>query len=165
MRPGFLNAVQLLGNSLLVICVWIVNMIVGILLYGEAMFQPKHMLMSVNLLIGGFVALALGFLVSSVVRGRNAQSAIANTLSLGLSFISGVFVPLEILGDGVKTIASFTPVYWFVKVNEAIAKLSELHVNQMGNVFRWTGIQILFGVAFLTIALVVFRQRSMGDRI
>jgi ABC-2 type transport system permease protein len=43
-----------------------------------------------------------------------------NVLTLGMSFISGVFVPQAILGKTVLTIAQFTPVFWFVKANIAI---------------------------------------------
>ena len=30
-----------------------------------------------------------------------------------MSFLCGVFVPLDIMGKGVKTVAHFLPVYWY----------------------------------------------------
>lgn len=40
-------------------------------------------------------------------------SLIVTPVSLGISFMSGVFVPLSMLGSTVKKIARFIPVYWY----------------------------------------------------
>lgn len=43
------------------------------------------------------------------------QNAIVNTVSLGSSFLCGVFVQQELLGETVPSIARFLPAYWYVK--------------------------------------------------
>lgn len=42
-----------------------------------------------------------------------------NCFSLGLSFLGGTFVSQEFLSDKLKTIGSFNPIFWYVKVTDA----------------------------------------------
>lgn len=39
---------------------------------------------------------------------------VSNVIALGMSFLSGVFVPIEFLGDGIIKIAHFLPAYWYI---------------------------------------------------
>jgi hypothetical protein len=52
-----------------------------------------------------------------------ALIAILIGTTMTLSFISGVFVPQQLLGNTVQTIASFTPIYWYVKASNDIHNL------------------------------------------
>lgn len=164
MKPMTLNLIQIAGNSLFMLVIWIVNLMVGFAIAGKTMLELKSMMMAANLFVVSFVALTMGFLVSVLIKSKNGQSAVANTVSLGFSFISGVFVPLELLGKSVKIIASFTPTYWYVKVNNEIANLAHYAPDDMKNIFYWIGIEILFGVAFLTLAMIISKQKSLGEK-
>ena len=73
-------------------------------------------------------------------------NGISTVLSLGTSFISGVMVPQELLGDRVLTIAKFFPTYYFVRIND-MGPISLLDVR-----FEIL-MQILFGIAFLLMGL------------
>ena len=41
-------------------------------------------------------------------------SMVSNVIALGMSFLSGVFVPIEFLGDGIIKVAHFLPAYWYI---------------------------------------------------
>ncbi len=85
---------------------------------------------------------SVSFLIGNLVRGYEAISAISNVVTIGPCFISGAFVPQELLGESVLRIASFTPTYWYVKANNQIAQLTR------------------FGLlAFFAVSLVVVKKR------
>lgn len=102
-----------------------------------------------NSLVFTFTALALSFLVGTLLKGRNAISAVSNILALGPSFISGVFVPQELLGASVLNAAKITPTYWFVTSNNLIASLSTFTSENVSPIYMNMLIVALFGVGFL----------------
>ena len=57
------------------------------------------MLNSLTLLL---VGLALSFLLGTFITKEDILTALVNVVTLGMSFLCGVFVPLDIMGKGVK---------------------------------------------------------------
>ena len=51
-------------------------------------------------------ALALAFLVGSLVKTSDALNGITNLLGLGMCFLCGVFVDMDLLSSGVRRAAS-----------------------------------------------------------
>ena len=84
---------------------------------------------------------------------------IVTPVSLGISFISGVFVELSVLGDTVKKIGRFLPVYWYEDLNDMLSTYSELSKSQLNKVYTNLLLQLLFAVAFIGGALVVTKYR------
>lgn len=87
------------------------------------------------------------------------MSAAANVVALGCSFISGVFVPQEMLGDTVLNIASFTPTYWYIKANSAIAETVEFSFKNLTPIYTDMLIMLAFAVACIAVALVIMKQK------
>jgi hypothetical protein len=72
-------------------------------------------LLCMNVLALIAVCLSIGFPAGKFVRSFGVQNAIVNTVSLGSSFLCGVFVQQELLGETVPSIARFLSAYWYVK--------------------------------------------------
>lgn len=106
----------------------------------------------INSLVFTFTSLALSFLVGTLLKSRNAISAVSNVLALGPSFISGVFVPQELLGQSVLNIAKFTPTYWYVTSNNAIASLLTMSRDNLNPIYLNIGVVFLFGLGFLLVS-------------
>ncbi len=100
----------------------------------------------INTLALSFAILCLTYLINNITRSKFVINGISTVLSLGTSFISGVMVPQELLGDRVLTIAKFFPTYYFVRIND-MGPISLLDVR-----FEIL-MQILFGIAFLLMGL------------
>ncbi|MDD4783469.1 MAG: ABC transporter permease, partial [Syntrophaceticus sp.] len=126
-------------------------------------FKNSLNLNTVYFIINSFVFAVCGagisFLIGNLVKSHNAIPAISNVVTLGLCFISGVFVPLELLGNTAIKIASFTPTYWFVKANNQIAELTQFGFADVEPIFSSMLIQIGFALAFFAAALVVNKKR------
>jgi ABC-2 type transport system permease protein len=139
--------------------------LLGILAYilsGQKGIGPNLLLLYLNTLVFSITALSIAFLAGKFIKGYGAQSAVANVLSLGLSFISGIFVPQFLLGETVLKIASFTPTYWYIKAVEAIKDLSVYSFTNLKPVFADMLIQLAFAAACFIIALVASKQKRQN---
>jgi ABC-2 type transport system permease protein len=96
-----------------------------------------------------------------MVKSESSIPAVSNVLTLGLAFISGVFVPAELLGSLVLKVASFTPTYWYVAANNRIAALASFNYASLQPVFSAMLIQAGFALAFIAIALVLGKKRRL----
>jgi len=159
MKPFDMNKQIFIGNLTFLAIVWGMMMAMSIVIYGKNMLTLAGLLLAANSLLFSITALAISFLIGTLVPNQNALSAIANVVSLGFCFISGVFVPQEILGQSVLKVASFTPTFWFVKVNDTIGSIVHFNKDNLMPIFGEMLIQVAFAVAVLGVALVFIKQK------
>lgn len=149
-----------LGYLVVGISVWLLTTwLPAFFFYRKAFFQsanmPYYMLNSLTLLL---VGLALAFLLGTFITKEEVLTALVNVVTLGMSFLCGVFVPLDIMGKGVKTVAHFLPVYWYEISNNLLNNYDVLSLAQKQVLYRNYGIQLLFAAAIFCIALVVSKR-------
>ena len=63
------------------------------------------------------------------------------------------------MGEGVKKAAHFLPVYWYEVNNGIISSYASLSGEKLNEVWLGIGIQLLFAVVFIGIALVITKHR------
>ena len=157
--PRSITTQSLLAILVFAVGVWAIVVACAFLLYGSQMLSIGGLLMALNLFVFTIVALCLSYLLGSLIKNRNAQSAAANTISLGMSFLCGVFVPQSLLGDTVLSIARFLPAYWFVKNNNDIASIATFTGGNLSPIVTGVLIQLAFAAALLSITFAITRQR------
>ncbi|MCD4712807.1 MAG: ABC transporter permease [Clostridiales bacterium] len=151
-----------LANMLFTFVSWIILVSVSLAFGHKELSSPNTWYFIVNSLLFALTASGIGFFIGNLVKGREAISAVANIFTLGTCFISGVFVPQVLLGEGVLRLASFFPTYWYVKANAQIAGISNLswsNLNGVGNTFL---VQLGFAAAFFVLAMVVGKRKQMA---
>lgn len=111
-----------------------------------------------NSVVFAFTAMGMSFLIGTLLKSRNAISAVSNVVSLGPSFISGVFVPQELLGSGVLSMAKVTPTYWYVTANNRIASIGTLQEAKTQSVFTFMLIVFGFGLLFFILSSLAGRR-------
>ena len=77
-------------------------------------------------------------------------SALSNIVGLGFCFLGGTFVPLSILGDGVKKVSQFLPNYWYSTANTRI-----FDGGTFADVWDCFAIELAFGLVCLFVGLAV----------
>lgn len=155
------NLQILTGNLTFSFGSWLVMILVSLILYRGAMLSGTGFWFALNAFVFMLVGLCLSFLIGYALKSRNAQAAVANVLTLGTSFISGVFVPQEFIGRSVLQIARLTPTYWFVRANVEIGALDSFDWMSLGDIRLAILIQLAFAAAFLAAATVlVYRKRQ-----
>lgn len=125
---------------------------------GTEIFSVKGGLYCLNMLAFALVSLGLVFFVGQVVKGANALSMCGTVLSLGMSFLCGIFVPLELLGDGLVKAAHFLPAYWYV----VAADLADAYQpgDSLEPFLIKLLVQVLFGAAFLSVGLAYSKVKQ-----
>jgi ABC-2 type transport system permease protein len=129
----------------------------------ESMMSYNGLLLGINALVFTVAALSISYLIGLLIKSRSAQASMANVLSLGFCFLSGVFVPQELLSDKVLTVASFNPTYWYVKANNAIGTLSSFSFDNLSPILTYMLIELGFAMAIFSVALVVSKQKRISN--
>lgn len=133
--------------------------ILSLILYGSAIPFAAMMYYLIITLCFLLVCLGIAFFGGFMFSKTATMGAFANVVSLGFSFLGGVFVPLELLGDTMKNIARFTPSYWYIQANNAIIGVEKFSDIDMGEFAKDCGVQLLFALAFFCVGLAVLRHK------
>lgn len=155
------NRQLVLGYILVGIIVWLICILMPFLLYRKDFVNDPNMpYYLMNSFLMTLVSLSLAFLVSTLISRSELISAIVNIISLGMSFLCGVFVDLDILGKGVRTFAQFLPVYWYELANKLLAGNQRLSRAQTVSLLTDYGMQLLSAAVIFGVALVISRNRQ-----
>ncbi len=162
LKPSKMNLQIVLGNAVFALVVWVILCAVVFIMYGKTTLDTGTLLLCLNALAFTVVGLAIGFLCGKFVKNHGVQAAVTNVISLGICFISGVFVEQELLGKTVLTVSSFTPGYWYVKAVNDIRGMVEFSAQNIAPVIYSILIQLGFALAILIIAMVVTKQKRVS---
>ena len=155
-RPYYEQAWLLLGQ--LIVGIGIAVLIIGanILIRVNSLAQvniSRHLLATLLLILS---MVALSNLIVQTGATRNMLSGISTILSLGLGFISGVFVPAKFLPEGVLSFAKIFPTYHYVATVG----------GQSQNIGDYLGhfLIMLLMTAVYTAATVVLARLQLSER-
>lgn len=137
------NLILTLGHLVFGIIFWLLYIIICIVLVKDFEFNQVFLLAAFNSFIFMITAVTLSMLIGKLFQDSNSLSVVINILVLGSSFLSGVFVPMEFLGEATLKIARIFPNYYYVLNNSLIDRgknISEL----MPNIFIMLGFSFIF---------------------
>lgn len=158
-----LNVQLVMGNILFALAAWVLMYGLSFVMFGKSAMTVRALYYAVNTLVYALVCVSISFLTGNLVQSRNAQAAVVNVLALGLSFISGVFVPQMFLGDTVLKIASFTPTYWYVRANLVIDGLDLSSGFRLSLISKELLVQLLFAAALFAVSGYFVRRRRTSE--
>lgn len=101
-------------------------------------------------------ALAFGFLIGQITQNEVVMNAATNILGLVVSFLGGVWISLDLVGEPITTIAKFTPVYYY---NEALKAAFESAGGFSEAVVSNCGIVFLFALVVFAVGLAISRLK------
>ncbi|HNZ63166.1 MAG TPA: ABC transporter permease [Bacillota bacterium] len=106
-----------MGSGLVVFAAAVIFYGISLISIGKY-FTPGHFWrVSANFAVFSICVLAMSFLLANITRSRAAITAISSVLSLGLAFLSGAFVPQELVSDTVLNMSKAFPLYYFIHAN------------------------------------------------
>lgn len=154
-----LNVQLILANLIFVMIYMVIFIAAGYILNKNRIMNINTILFWLNSITFALAILSVSYLIGISVKSKKAISAISTAASVGLAFLSGMFVPQEFLGDQVLKVASFTPVYWFVKANNEIETVTQATWSRLSDIASYMAIQLGFAAAIISIALVVSKRK------
>lgn len=113
----------------------------------------------INALAFTVVCASLVLLISNLISDEKLVNLVGNIVALGMSFLCGVFVPMQYLGDSVKKIAVFLPAYWYEILNCAIGGTGG-QVYSESLFIKCISIQLAFAVAFVLATFAVLKAKE-----
>lgn len=125
---------------------------------GTAVLSVKGLLFGLNTIAFLFVSLSIVFLLGQLLKKTTAISMVSNVLALGMSFLTGVFVPIEFLGEGILRFAHFLPSYWYILGVRFIDSYGAS--ESLTELWRYMGVQMLFAMAILAVGLAYSKAKS-----
>lgn len=120
-------------------------------------FTSRECLHLANSFVFALVSAGIALLVTSLKPAENVINVIGISVSLGMSFLCGAFVPLSLLGDGILAVSRFLPAYWYVRASEIIT--APKASSDAKNLLICFGIQLLFAAALFALVLVISRAK------
>ncbi len=144
------NLILTLGHLVFGIMFWLLYIIICIVLVKDFEFNQVFLLAAFNSFIFMVTSVTLSMLIGKLFQDSNLLSVVINILVLSSSFLSGVFVPMEFLGESTLKIARIFPNYYYVLNNSLIDQgknISELMPNIL--------IMLGFSFAFIILTNVV----------
>ena len=126
-------------------------------LYIPSSMPIDYLRIGISLALFILTALAMAFLLTAITPNRNIISALTMVISLGLAFLSGLFIPYEIMGTTIQRIAHFSPLFYFRQsVMKEITSYSDL-------LTEW-GLLLAFAIVFILLGVAISQQRRMAKR-
>ncbi|MDD2362675.1 MAG: ABC transporter permease [Oscillospiraceae bacterium] len=157
-----MNFQLVLGSATYSVACWLITVIFGIAIYSKQLLSSGLLpVLMLNSLVFTIVCTSIGFLVGVLIKSQNAQAVIVNVLSLGMSFICGVFVPQAILGKTVLRFASFLPAYWYIRANDVIG--SQSFKTDYNKLLIPILIQIGFAIMIFSATLFISKQKRTAN--
>lgn len=154
------NLQLFLGHVVLTLTIWTLFIIIAMIMYTGEMFTFRGWLFTANSFIFTLTALSLSFFIGNIST-KTSVYAICNCVALGSCFLGGAFVPQEMLSDFVIKFSLINPVYWYIKINDKLSTLSIFNLETLKPVFFESLILVAFTIAFISIALLTVKQKSL----
>lgn len=121
-----INFDLLLCSFLLSFILWIIYNVLGIILIGtDIVFTTNGLMMVGNSLILTIFAVVFALFITNLVEKTGALNVVVNIISLGSSFLCGVFIPAEWMPEFVLNLARIFPSYYYIDSNRKIAELEK----------------------------------------
>ncbi len=148
-HPRTLVAAHLTVHSVAATCATAAAVLVGMFAF-DLPYPRSSGWFIVAYALGALSLLALGLLIGAVVPTASAGQAAGMLLYFPLLFFAGVYLPLEIMPPGIRTISSYTP------AGAAVQALSD---TWAGNVPMISSLTVMALYAVLATSLAVWRFR------
>lgn len=125
-------------------------MILFYLLYKKSPSQIHIRLMMINSFVFTICTVTMAVFISKIAKSENSMQGIMNVVALGSSFLSGAFVPQEMLGNTALLLAKFLPSYYYIKNN------NDIIINpSISTILSNTLIMIAFSFLFVILTILV----------
>lgn len=155
------NTEVIKGIVLVATVLWALFMILGAVIFHGEFSPEEYLLGTLNSFALLLFSVAISVLLGVFLPSSEALNGASNILGLGMSFLSGVFVPSYLLPDYVNKIGEFLPAGWYMKnvmllnsEGEALKQIKEFLLN--------CSVVVVFAVAVFSVFLVVVKRKKVA---
>lgn len=164
--PARTQALQgFMAFALVFAAVWLISLLIPLIARGADFYTSPHRgWVILNSLAFLLVAASIAFLVGNLAKSDVAISGLTNVIGLGMCFLGGVFVPPDMLSEGIQKFSRFLPSWWYVKnVNLLGLRQGPLSHGDLQTLAEALLIQLAFAAAIFALTLFLLRQKARDD--
>ena len=155
------SAEAFLAFAITGIIIWAGFIVIVMALNGKELLESQNKFYYIlNSLTVMVLSLSIAFLTGILAKKTDVVNMIVTPVSLFMSFLGGVFVPLSILNNTVRKAARFVPVYWYEEINNKLSEYEKIPQNVVKEFWTGTGMQLLFTIMFISIALAISKYQN-----
>jgi ABC-2 type transport system permease protein len=133
----------------------VILLTVGRLLFGVHIIGSLVALVPL-VLVGGVAFIALGMCIGGRANTTDATAALSNLIVLPMTFLGGVFFPLDSAPGPIRVIAHFLPLTYLVQGLQDVAVRGHSFVSTLPDL----GVLALFAAVFSALALRLFSWQT-----
>lgn len=152
------NIQMILGSAGIMLLEYGIFMLVAWIIYPGYMKSIRGFLSMGNALAFMLVCLSIAFLAGRQAKDDAQLNMAANVIGLAFSFLGGVFVPIDLMNQGMQKVAKFVPSYWYVNSNNNIWKIKSL--SEAGDIYRNWLVMLAFAVTIFAFTLMINRLKA-----
>ncbi len=123
------------------------------LIWGRVSMEPYRWALLIGTLVLGAIPFCAAGIAIAYLVGPNSAPAVVNAIYLPMAFLSGLFIPTEILPKVLQGFAEFLPPYHLARV-----ALTAVGIEPLSNIWIHLAALIGFAIAFTIIAVVGYRR-------
>lgn len=155
---AFKSTMQIhLASGVFVAVIWILFMILANFFIGFE-FNKQFFLLLLNSIVFTVVAASISLLIAVFAPRQNVLNMVSNVVTLGMCFLSGIFVPQDLMSDTVNKIGALLPAHWYMRICNMVTNLSgEVYSGEM--YAKYLGVQILYAAALFAVTVVVSKAK------
>lgn len=148
-HPRALVAAHLVVQLAVVTLATVAAILIGMLIFGIP-FPESPGWFVLSYALGAISLLSVGLLIGAVVPTANSGQAMGMLLYFPLLFFAGVYIPLEVMPAGVRTVSGYTP---------SGAAVQALSASWVGEVPQTSSLLVMAAWAFITGLLAIWLFR------
>ena len=148
-----------MGHATLSLILLLALFLMTLYFYPTIVFTTHGLFYAINSICYIIANIAIGYIIGLLVKTEDSLAAVSNIVGLGLSFLTGAFIPQQLLADGLIKFAHLFPSYYFIANNNAISGLSNFSWESINNVVLFMGIQILFAIGLFLISMFIRKKQ------
>jgi ABC-2 type transport system permease protein len=116
-----------------------------------------------NAILFSITTITLAYALATIFKSQMMINALGTIISLGLAFITGIFIPQYLLGNSIKTLAQIFPSYWYIKTNNQIQAITSWAYSDMKPFYENLLIQLVFIAIFVGITFFISKKRMRAE--
>ena len=122
--------------------------------------EPEFLYMLGASFLYMLICASITLFITSFSINTSVITGVSNVVALGSSFLGGIFVPRELLGENVLRIGKLLPAYWYTTAVRSIGDAAELSGSALSTYWNSLGIALLMMTVLLLGAMVVNKYKS-----
>lgn len=166
-KPHHISIQMSLYSLITSIVIWFLLVVFGFAVHLQSLSGAdikSLLLIILNSFAYMLISMSVAMLAGSFANDLNSSNAFANIISLSFSFLGGVFVPLEMFGDSLLSLAKFVPTYWYSTALDNICSLTAFNKNTLAPIISAILIQLGFAFAIFCVSLVIRKKKSGSEK-